>query len=60
MNLIQAYTQLGDQENGFRLLNDLKALNRLDLISHLEHYENALRNASINNDSSGTNENDTL
>jgi tetratricopeptide (TPR) repeat protein len=45
MNLMQAYVELKDRENGLRLLRDLRALNRPDLITHLDYFDDALRHA---------------
>jgi tetratricopeptide (TPR) repeat protein len=45
MNLMQAFVELKDAENGFRLLSELKNLNRPDLIKHLHHFESSLRPA---------------
>lgn len=45
MNLMQAFVELKDTESGFKLLGELKGLNRPDFISRIQHFENSLKAA---------------
>lgn len=42
LNLLKAYLELGDYEKGQQLIGELRKLNRYDINSNLEHYQQQL------------------